>query len=77
MSEKMSFVLIVDGEKSSREALLSGFGKEGCRVIGTETGEKALEIIRQERVDLILAELKLPGMDGLEEFMFHYRHRLL
>jgi len=40
--------------------------KEGYRVICTTTGEKAIEIIRTQRPDLVVLDLMLPGINGLE-----------
>jgi two-component system alkaline phosphatase synthesis response regulator PhoP len=44
--------------------------KEGYKVICATTGEKAVEIARSEISDLVVLDLMLPGMDGLEVAKF-------
>ena len=59
-------ILVVDDEKSVRESLNKVLSKEGYRVLEAESGEEALSICRKEFVNLVLTDLKMPEMDGLE-----------
>jgi two-component system nitrogen regulation response regulator NtrX len=56
----------VDDEKSIRESLDGILQDEGFRTISAETGEEALAMLGAENPDLILLDIWLPGMDGLE-----------
>jgi two-component system alkaline phosphatase synthesis response regulator PhoP len=59
-------ILAVDDEEDILELLDYNLSKEGFRVLGVTTGEAALERARNEKPDLILLDLMLPGLDGLE-----------
>lgn len=65
MSKKIS-ILIVDDEESVRDSLYNWFIEDGYRVECAENAHKALTIIESEPFDIILADIKMPGMDGLE-----------
>ncbi len=65
MAKKIS-ILIVDDERSVRESLCSWFVEDGYRVISAEDEKKALSLIESETFDIVLADIKIPGMDGLE-----------
>lgn len=58
--------LVVDDEKHIRLAVSRVIGRMGCVVQEAEDGEKALNIIRQQDVQLVFLDLKMPGLDGLE-----------
>jgi DNA-binding NtrC family response regulator len=59
-------ILVVDDEYLIRWTLQKNLEKEGYEVILAETGEEALEKVREEAPDLALVDIKLPGMDGYE-----------
>ncbi len=59
-------ILVVDDEYLIRWTLQQNLEKEGYEVLLAETGEEALEKMRQEAPDLALLDIKLPGMDGYE-----------
>lgn len=62
-------ILIVDDERIIREWFRMTVDKLGgdCRIIGeAASGEDALEFCRQHQVDLVVTDVKMPGMDGLE-----------
>lgn len=59
-------ILVVDDEEDILELVSFNLTKEGYRVICTTTGEKAIEIIRTQRPDLVVLDLMLPGINGLE-----------
>ena len=64
--EKMISILIVDDEESVRDSLNNWFTEDGYRVQCAEDAKKALAILESHNFDIILADLKMPGMDGLE-----------
>jgi len=59
-------ILVVDDEYLIRWTLQKNLEKEGYEVILAETGEEALERVKEEAPDLALLDIKLPGMDGYE-----------
>jgi len=59
-------ILIVDDEVNIRRALLTMLEKRGHEVRGAETGEDALEQLEAAPADLVLTDLKMPGMGGME-----------
>lgn len=65
MARKIS-LLIVDDEDSVRDSLFNWFIEDGYRVETAENAARALKMLEAERYDIILADIKMPGMDGLE-----------
>jgi two-component system nitrogen regulation response regulator NtrX len=59
-------VLVVDDEEGIRDSLSDIFEDEGYRVETAETGEEALEKLGAEAPDMVLLDIWLPEMDGLE-----------
>ena len=65
MSEKLS-ILIVDDEESVRDSLYNWFIEDGYDVASAENAKEALSLLEEKNYDIILADIKMPGMDGLE-----------
>jgi two-component system phosphate regulon response regulator PhoB len=59
-------ILVVEDESDIRELVAYNLVKQGYRVIPSETGEDGLRLVRSESPDLIVLDLMLPGVDGLE-----------
>jgi len=59
-------VLIVDDEEDIRELVELYLGRDGYDIVTCETGEQALEIVRTDIIDLIVLDLMLPGISGLD-----------
>jgi two-component system phosphate regulon response regulator PhoB len=59
-------ILIVEDEQGIQELVQFNLAKEGYRVTLADCGEDALKVVRTELPDLILLDLMLPGLDGLE-----------
>ena len=59
-------ILVVDDEEDLVELLTYNLGKEGFRIDSAMSGEKGLELARANKPDLVILDLMLPGMDGLD-----------
>lgn len=59
-------LLIVDDESSVRDSLANWFQEDGYRVSCAENAKTALQMLEEEVFDIILTDIKMPGMDGLE-----------
>jgi len=59
-------ILLVDDEESVQKLLTYPLEREGYRVVQARTGEEALERFEVDEVDLIVLDLMLPRVDGLE-----------
>ena len=59
-------ILVVDDEEDIRELVRLNLAPEGYEVLGCQSGECALETARRKLPSLILLDLMLPGIDGLE-----------
>src|SRR5512142_1798955 len=62
----MSKILVVDDEPSIVDVLSYNLTKAGHQPVPARNGEQALELARAERPDLVILDLMLPGLDGLE-----------
>ena len=59
-------VMCVDDEPNILSALRRLFRASGCRILLAGGGAEALELLAQEKVDLIISDMRMPGMDGAE-----------
>jgi two-component system response regulator HydG len=59
-------VLVVDDEPSNLESLERIFAKEHFRVLTAGSGRQALDACREHRVDVVLTDLMMPGMSGID-----------
>src|SRR5450631_4848784 len=66
MSKSGARILVVDDEIEIMRALQRSLSAHGYEVFTASNGEDALEAITQHRPDLMLLDLGLPGMSGLE-----------
>ncbi len=62
----MSNILIVDDEQGMRQLLSLVFGRANHQVRAAENGRQALEMLRAEAADLIISDVKMPDMGGIE-----------
>ena len=59
-------VLVVDDERTNRELVEIYLQNVECQVLHACGGQKALDTIRREQVDLVLLDINMPGLDGFE-----------
>lgn len=59
-------ILIADDELNIRNGLIQAVEMEGYEGIGAEDGSKAWEIINSRSVDMVITDLRMPGMDGTQ-----------
>jgi two-component system, NtrC family, response regulator HydG len=57
-------VLVVDDERPNLDSLRKIFEREGWRVAVAESGAAGLEVLRRERVSVLVTDLMMPGMSG-------------
>ncbi len=62
---KSPSILVVDDELLIRDLLYDFFLGQGWEISIAENGEKALDILRSKKIDLVLTDIKMPQMDGL------------
>jgi two-component system sensor histidine kinase/response regulator len=71
----MACLLIVDDSQSNREALLELLSGEGYQCQAAGNGDEALQILRNQRVDLVLLDIAMPGVSGLQVLDELRRHQ--
>ncbi len=62
----MKTILIIDDEESIRESLIGILQDEGFRTLLAKNGEEGLPMVREESPDLVLLDIWMPGIDGIE-----------
>ncbi len=66
MTTEKTRILVVDDEEIVRESLGGWLEKDGYLVVSASDGRAAVERLKAERWDVLLLDLKMPGMDGLQ-----------
>jgi DNA-binding NtrC family response regulator len=61
-------ILLIDDDEWIRDSLSLFFESEGCELLALETAEEGEEVLSKQPYDIIIADYKLPGMNGLEFF---------
>jgi two-component system, OmpR family, alkaline phosphatase synthesis response regulator PhoP len=59
-------ILVVDDEQDLLDLIEYNLRKEGFGVLTSDSGEKGIELARRRKPDLILLDIMMPGMDGIE-----------
>jgi DNA-binding NtrC family response regulator len=66
MQAAQGSVLVVDDEASVRSSLTGWFKKDGYEVVAAENANAALNQLREHAFDVVLLDIKMPGMDGMD-----------
>jgi len=66
MAEHKIKILIIDDEKNIRLTLRDILEDDGHQVLEAGTGEAGVDLLKRENADLVLLDVRLPGMDGIE-----------
>jgi DNA-binding NtrC family response regulator len=61
-------ILLIDDDQWIRDSLSLFFEGEGCHLQALETAEEGIELLKRQACDIIIADYRLPGMDGLDFF---------
>jgi two-component system, OmpR family, KDP operon response regulator KdpE len=59
-------ILVVDDEPQIRRIMRSAIAAKGYEVMEAECGEDALKLVRAEKFDLVLLDINMPGITGIE-----------
>jgi len=59
-------VLLVDDETEFRETLMKRLRKRNLLITGASSGEEALAVLERTPVDVVVLDVRMPGMDGIE-----------
>src|SRR5207344_550306 len=59
-------ILVIDDEAAIRDSLRMTLEYEGYEFLGAATGQEGLTLVERDAPDLVLLDVKMPGMDGLE-----------
>lgn len=62
----MSKILVIDDEQSMRDFLSIMLKKEGHDVVAAENGSDALKAVQTEIFDLVISDVRMPGLDGID-----------
>jgi DNA-binding NtrC family response regulator len=62
--------LLVDDDEFIRDSLRMVFDTKGCFLKTAETAEEGLQALEKEKFDIIISDLRLPGIDGLRFLRF-------
>ena len=61
-------IMLIDDDEWIRDSLSLFFESEGCELLALETAEEGVQVCLKQPYDIIIADYKLPGMNGLEFF---------
>ena len=59
-------ILVIDDDESLRRVLEYNLAQEGYAVLSSASGEQGLELLKKEGADLVVTDVRMPGMDGLQ-----------
>lgn len=66
MNNSSKKILVVEDDKKTRVSLMMAFEKEDIQTLGARNGKEAIETALAEKPDLILLDIIMPGMHGIE-----------
>jgi two-component system, NtrC family, response regulator AtoC len=59
-------ILVVDDEVLMRNFLLEALKRKGIEAVAAESGEKALKLLQEQSFDMVITDMKMPGISGME-----------
>ncbi|HWU37811.1 MAG TPA: sigma-54 dependent transcriptional regulator [Candidatus Acidoferrum sp.] len=59
-------ILVIDDDESLRRVLEYNLAQEGYAVLSAASGEQGLELLKKEGADVVVTDVRMPGMDGLQ-----------
>ncbi len=62
----MKTILVVDDDKPVRNLIEEELTEEGYRVLSASNARDAIKLVETEPLDLVILDIRMPGMDGLE-----------
>jgi DNA-binding NtrC family response regulator len=68
-------ILVVDDEKNMRVTLAAILEDKGYSITTADTGEKAVELCEREKFDIVIMDVRMPGMGGVEAFRQIRQHK--
>ena len=66
MNQQNSRILVIDDEENIRELLNLEFTDLGYQVLMANSAFNGLQILKDQKVDLVILDIMMPGMDGIE-----------
>ncbi|MBU1054293.1 MAG: response regulator [Proteobacteria bacterium] len=63
-------LLLVDDEEDFRITLTARLKRRNIDVVDVSSGEKAIELIRNNKFDVVIVDIKMPGIDGIETLRY-------
>lgn len=70
-TEKLSYnVLVADDEEAIRRGVADIFRRHGCNVIVAKDGNEAITLIDENKFDIVVSDIKMPGCDGYEVYRY-------
>src|SRR3954470_20899938 len=66
MTEELFSILVVDAEPQILRVLRRGLAAKGYHVLAAPDGSTALDIMKTSRIDLLITDLRMPDLDGIE-----------
>ena len=61
-------LMLVDDDEWIRDSMRIFFENEGCNLVTVQTAEEALEIIKKQHFDIVIADYRLPGINSIKLF---------
>jgi DNA-binding NtrC family response regulator len=71
----MAHILIADDDDAVQQILKIMLQRSGHHVVGASDGQRALQIFREAHFDLLIVDIFMPGMDGLETMKLVHQYR--
>ncbi len=65
-SEEKTTILVIDDEQGVRDLFAKVLSRQDYNVLTAASGADGIQVAREQKVTLILLDIKMPGMDGLE-----------